>query len=92
MGETGIDRVHDGDLFIDDGIGVIRHAVGDVILPLEQINLVVVDAEIENGFRDLLIHSKAPLLKIQSYGHSAENAEMCQYGKRTSHDEKIEDR
>ena len=64
MCKTGVNCIHDSDLFVYDGIGVIRHAVGDNILPLEQIDLVVVDAEIKDGICNLFIHSKAPLLKI----------------------------
>ena len=41
-----IHRVHDGDFFVQDDIGIIRHAQGDNILALKEIEIVVVDADI----------------------------------------------
>ena len=46
--EVGIHRVHDGNLLVQNHIGVVRHAAGHHILPLEQVNLMVVDTYITN--------------------------------------------
>ena len=53
VGEFGIHRVHHGDLLVPDHIGVVGHAVGHHILPLEQVHLVVVYAYIQNIVGDL---------------------------------------
>jgi hypothetical protein len=44
--EIGIHSVHDGDLLVQDHIGIVCHAVGDNILALEQVNPVIVNAYI----------------------------------------------
>ena len=46
--KTGIHRIHHGNFFIHDHIGVIRHAVWHHILTLEQVYLMVVDTNIFN--------------------------------------------
>ena len=58
VGKMGVHAVHDGDLFIADQIGVVRHAVGHIVLALKQVNKVVVDADIQNIFGDF--HSCKP--------------------------------
>ena len=52
VGEVGVHAVHHGDLFIADQVGVVRHAVGHIVLPLKQINEMVVDADIQNILGD----------------------------------------
>ena len=42
VGETSVNRVHNGDLLVEDDVGVVRHSVGHVILTLEKVNLAVV--------------------------------------------------
>ena len=44
--ECGINGIHNSNLFIDDGIRIIRHAVGNDILTLKKIDVVVVYANI----------------------------------------------
>ena len=46
VGEVLVDRIHDGDLVVEDHIGVVGHSVGDFILSFEQIDFMVVDAYI----------------------------------------------
>ena len=46
VGELGVHRVKHGDFFIEDHIGVVRHPVGDDVLPFKQIQLVIVDANV----------------------------------------------
>ena len=48
MGEAGIHGIHNGDLLVQDHIRIVGHAVGHHILALEQIHLVVVNANIFN--------------------------------------------
>ena len=52
IGEVGIHRVHNGGLFVPDQVRVIRHTAAHAVLPLKQIDLVVVDANICNVLRD----------------------------------------
>ena len=56
VGESGVDRVHDGDLLVHDDIGVVSHAQGDNILTLEQVDIMIVDADILDRICDL--HNK----------------------------------
>ena len=46
VGKILIHRIHDGNLLVHDGIGVIGHAVGDNILALEQVYLMVVYTDV----------------------------------------------
>ena len=48
LAEVLIDGVHDGHLFVQNDVGIVGHAVGDHILTLEQINLMIVDADVAN--------------------------------------------
>ena len=47
-----IDRVHNGDLVVHDDIGVVCHAVRDDVLTFEQVDFMVVDANIFDVGRD----------------------------------------
>ena len=51
-----VDGVHDGDLVVENHIGIVAHAVGHHILTLEEIHLVVVGADINNGIGDFFQH------------------------------------
>ena len=53
MCEIAVHRIHDGGLLIEDEIGVIRHAVGDFVLSLEQVDPVVVHSDIDYVAGDL---------------------------------------
>ena len=48
VGETGVHRVHDGDLLVQNDVGIVGHAVGHRVLALEQVHLMVVYADIKN--------------------------------------------
>ena len=41
-----IDSVHDRDLIINDHIRIVRHTVRHDILTLEQVDIVVIDADV----------------------------------------------
>ena len=45
--------VHDCDLFVHDDVGVVGHAVGHDVLTLEQIHLMVIDANITDILRNI---------------------------------------
>ena len=62
MRKIAVNGIHDGNLLIHDDIRIIRHAVRDVILPLKQIDLMVVDADIADVGCN--IHCNTPLLYI----------------------------
>ena len=47
--EMDVYRVHDGNLVVQNHIGIVRHAIRYHILSLEQIYLVVVDTDIQNA-------------------------------------------
>ena len=46
LAEVLIHGVHDGNLLVQDDVGIVGHAVGDHILALEQVHLMVVDADV----------------------------------------------
>ena len=46
LAEVLVHGVHDGHLLVENDVGIIAHAVGDHILTLEQVHLMVVDADI----------------------------------------------
>ena len=48
VGEVRVHRVHDRDFFIPDHVGIVRHAVRHVVLPLEQVDPVVVHADVDD--------------------------------------------
>ena len=48
MGKILIHRIHNCYFFIPDHIGVVAHPIGNRILPLKQINLMIIDACINN--------------------------------------------
>ena len=52
LSEMFIDRVHNGDLVVHDDIGVVCHAVRDDVLTFEQVDFMVVDANIFDVGRD----------------------------------------
>ena len=56
VGEALSHRVHDGDLFIQNDIGIVGHAQGHDVLPLEQVDLMVVDADIADVLADLHLY------------------------------------
>ena len=58
MGEMLIDSVHDGDLVVKDDIGIVRHAVGNVVMAFKQVDLTVIDADVADRISD--IHGKVP--------------------------------
>ena len=60
VAEAGVDGVHDGGLAVEDGVGIVGHAVGDVVLALEQVDGVVVDADVQDVFGN--VHG-VPLLR-----------------------------
>ena len=43
-----IHRVHDGDFFVQDHVGIIGHAVGDDVLPLKKIEIVIIYTDVNN--------------------------------------------
>ena len=56
VAEARVDRVHHGDLLALDYIGIVGHAERNLELALEEIDVVVVDADIENVIGNL--HSR----------------------------------
>ena len=49
--------IHDSDFLVADDVGVVRHAQRHVEVTLEQVDIVVVAADVSDGFCDLLIHN-----------------------------------
>ena len=50
--EMGVHRIDDGNLFIDNHIGIVGHTVGNTILALKQVNCMVVNTDITNILRN----------------------------------------
>ena len=59
VGEILVHRIHDGNFFVQDHIGIVGHAVGNPILPLKQVNLMIIDAHISNIIGN--VHNNSPL-------------------------------
>ena len=59
VGERCVDRVDDGDLFVFDNVGIVRHSGGDSVLTFEQVDPAVVHADVEYVFGNL--HFLSPL-------------------------------
>ncbi len=51
--KSGVHRIHHRHLLIQDHIGIIRHSIGHLVLPLKQIHLMVIDPHIYNTLRHL---------------------------------------
>ena len=47
-----IDRIHKGYLLVEDEVGVVRYTVGHTVLTLEEVDGVVVDADVFDGVCD----------------------------------------
>ena len=48
MGEVLVHSIHNGDLLIQDHIGIVGHAAGHPVLPLKQVHLMIVNTYIAN--------------------------------------------
>ena len=48
FGEILIHRVHNGDLFIQNDIRIVSHAVGDGVLSLKQVDFMVIYTNVAN--------------------------------------------
>ena len=54
INKAGIDRIGDSDLFAQDNVAVVCHTVlGHIVLALEQVNVVIVDANVADILGDL---------------------------------------
>ena len=53
VGGAGVHRVHDGGLFVPDQVAVVADAAGDGVLALKQIEGGIVDADAQDGIRDV---------------------------------------
>ena len=54
VNKTAVDRIGDSDLLAQDNVAVVCHTVlGHVVLALEQVNVVIVDANVADILGDL---------------------------------------
>ena len=53
MGKPCVDRVHDRNFCVNDNIRIVRHAVFNDILTLEQVDIMVIHAHISDVFCNL---------------------------------------
>ena len=72
MGKAPVYGVHNSDLFVHDGVGIVAHAARDNVLSLEQVDRMVVDADVPDVLCDC--HKIAPFLCY--YVSSARNPEL----------------
>ncbi len=56
VAEARVDRVHHGDLLALDDVGIVGHAERNLELAFKEIDVVIVDADVENVICDL--HSR----------------------------------
>ena len=57
IGLSLIDGIHDRDLIIDDRIRVVGHAVRNDVLTLEQVDVVIVGTDIDDGVGNVSVHT-----------------------------------
>ena len=62
--EFGVHRIKDGNLFIQDRIGIVSHAIGHRVLALKQVDLVVIDAQIADIACNCCAHNCSSLLDV----------------------------
>ena len=53
IGKSGVHSIHDDDLLVQDHVGIVGHAEGNHILTLEQVDIMIVDADIFDRICDL---------------------------------------
>ena len=53
VAEVLVNGIHHGDLLVEDHIRIVGNAVGHGVQALEQVNLMVVDANIEDAVGDV---------------------------------------
>ena len=53
IGELHVHGIHDGDLLVQNDIGIVSHAERDNILTFEEINLMIIDTDILDRICDL---------------------------------------
>ena len=46
VGEFPVDGIHHGGLLIENYVGIVGHSVRDDVLPLKEIDLMIVDADV----------------------------------------------
>ena len=59
MGEILVHRIHDRDLFVQNHVGIVGHAIGNPVLTLKQVHLMIIDTHIANIIRN--VHNPSPL-------------------------------
>ena len=60
VSKVAVNCIHNRDFAVDNHIGVIRHAVGDNVLALKEVNFVVVNADVTNVL--CYVHKNPPFL------------------------------
>ena len=58
LAKASIDRIHHSNLFVKDNVRIICHSVGNGVLPLKEVDVVVVDANVANIIRN--VHKITP--------------------------------
>ena len=66
--EIFVHGIHDGDLLVQDRVGIVGHAVGDDVLAFEQIHLVVVHADVFDTVSNKHNFSSSFLSGLVSFG------------------------
>ena len=66
--KVAVDAVHDGNLLVNEDVGGVGHAVGHDVLALEEVELVVVHANVKDAVCNLL-HGGASLSVVVSHPH-----------------------
>ena len=66
--EIPVDRIHYGDLIVLNDVRVVSHTVRHDVLPLKQVDLVVIDAYVNNVIRYL--HNNLLYLKVSMFPYT----------------------
>ena len=55
VGKTSVHGVEDSRFFVENNIRIISYAVGDDVLPLKEVEFVVVDSDVFYGVRNAYV-------------------------------------
>ena len=81
VAEVHFHGIHDGDLLVEDDVGVVCHAERHVVLPLEQVDVVVVHADVDDISGDVHENpSVASLRRASLYRNGRGAAAVSQPG------------
>ncbi len=78
LAKAAVHRIHDGNFVVADHVRIIGHAVGNHVLPLKQVNVVIVDADVTDIVGNK--HNNRLLSYVSICFDYTANTSVLQYG------------